>query len=406
MLKGVDYGNVDSRRAYPLDGRTTWVESTVAKGYVVSKDNRVLGPGEYSPGMPTQLTKHVSAPSIGGSRGIVDHFHPFRSMLSTRTPGNAHREGGFGGAGSVSQNSVVSFDEEASYFAEQPPAYSISNDISRYHSSNKHEGMTIFHEHDRRIALDPKLRTTPTPGPGNYKTWSSNPLRSISHHAGLKESNRTVHMGQDDIPFGERMDVRPALPDYDSMKSMDTEHFRKGKKLLTINPNERQTKFDLDERRRKIEEGIIEPAVEHRQKRLEKIKKLNGKYDPDESSMGLVTAESSASFQGRPIASPISSRPQARAPGDSKSKLKGAVLRYPILKTRKPPTIEFDRSSYKNLNAALEASFAKDQIELNPRQLDKEARINVFNQYVAMPRKHHGHRVPSRLSDKIKRSVF
>jgi hypothetical protein len=38
--------------------------------------------------------------------------------------------------------------------------------------------------------------------------------------------------------------------------------------------------------------------------------------------------------------------------------------------------------------------------------LDKEARINVFNQYVAMPRKHHGHRVPSRLSDKIKRSVF
>ena len=117
--------------------------------------------------------------------------------------------------------------------------------------------------------------------------------------------------------------------------------------------------------------------------------------------MGLVTAES-----WRPIASPISSRPQARAPGDSKSKLKGAVVRYPILKTRKPPTIEFDRSSYRNLNAALEASFAKDQIELNPRQLDKEARINVFNQYVAMPRKHHGHRVPSRLSDKIKRSVF
>lgn len=401
MLKGVDYYNVDSRRAYPLDGRTTWVESDMAKGYVVSKDNRVLGPGEYTPGLTTQHTKHVSAPSIGGSRGIADHFHPFKSMLSTRTPGNANRQGGFGGAGSVGQNSMVSF-EDASYFAEQAPAYSIANDISRYHHSNKHEGTTIFHEHDRRIALDPNLRSTITPGPGKYKTWSNNPLRSVSHHAGLKELNRTVNMGPDDIPFGERMDVRPALPDYDSSKAMDTDHFRKGKKLLTINPNERMTKFDLDERRRKIEEGIIEPAVENRQKRLEKIKKLNRKYDPDESSMGLVTAESSVAFQGRPIASPISSK----AGGRSDSKLKGARIRYPTLKTRKPPALEFDRSSYKNLNAALEASFAKEQIELNPRQLDKEARVNVFSNYIALPRKHHGHRVPSRLSDKIKRSVL
>lgn len=406
MLKGVDFANVDSRRAYPLDGRTTWVESSVAKGYVVSKDNRVLGPGEYNPSLPTPHTKHVSAPSIGGSRGIVDHFHPFKSMLTTRTPGNAHREGEYG-AGSVGQNSVVSFDE-GSYFADQPPAYSISCDISRHHHSTKHEGATIFHEHDRRIALDPKNRTTPTPGPGQYKTWNSTPLRSISHHAGMSEMNKSVIMGPDDIPFGERMDVRPALPDYDSMKALDSNHLCRGKKLLTINPNERLTKFDLDDRRRKIEEGLIKPAVEHRQKRLEKIKMLNKKYDPDESSMGLVTAESSsagAMAMTRALASPITGDRNKVNKGNG-SKMKGAVIRYPIVKTRKPPTIEFDRSSYKNLSAALEASFQKDQIELNPRQLDKEARINVFNQYVALPRKHHGHRVPSRLSDKVKRSVL
>ena len=124
----------------------------------------------------------MSAPSIGGSRGIVDHFHPFRSMLTTRTKGNTIREERYG-HGSVGQNSVISFDE-ASYFAEQPPAYSIANDISRYHYSTKHEGATIFHEHDRRIGLDPNLGTTPTPGPGNYKTWSSTPLRSVSNLSG------------------------------------------------------------------------------------------------------------------------------------------------------------------------------------------------------------------------------
>ena len=57
MLKGIDYSNVDSRRAFPLDGRTTWVESSVSKGYVISKDNRVLGPGEYNPSLPTPHTK-------------------------------------------------------------------------------------------------------------------------------------------------------------------------------------------------------------------------------------------------------------------------------------------------------------------------------------------------------------
>ena len=110
MLKGIDYSNVDSRRAFPLDGRTTWVESSVSKGYVVSKDNRVLGPGEYNPSLPTPHTKHVSAPSIGGSRGLgpssVWSADPERkgTIIEERY-----------GHGSVGQNSVISFDE-ASYY--------------------------------------------------------------------------------------------------------------------------------------------------------------------------------------------------------------------------------------------------------------------------------------------------
>ena len=87
------------------------------------------------------------------------------------------------------------------------------------------------------------------------------------------------------------------------------------------------------------------PAVENRKKRLDKIKKLNSKYDPDESSMGLIAPVSGPLIMDRPPASPINRGRNGNKP----SKLKGAVIKYPIVKTRKPPTIEFDSTSYKNL---------------------------------------------------------
>ena len=85
------------------------------------------------------------------------------------------------------------------------------------------------------------------------------------------------------------MDVRPALPEYDAMKAMDTEHFRPSVKLATFSPAERRTQFDIQKRRSMIEEGLIDTAAENRRRRAEKIKKLNKRHDPDESSMGLVT---------------------------------------------------------------------------------------------------------------------
>lgn len=404
MLGGVDHGNVDSRRAYPLDGRTTWVESMhTGSGHVVGKDNRVLGPGEYSPGLPTFATKHTPGPALGGSRGIVDHFHPFKSMLSTRTPGNASNPMSKKSMSPVGPGSVVSFDDASSeaYYAVQAPAYSIANDTSRYHHQDKHEGTTIFHEHDRRLALDPKNRTTPTPGPGKYKTWSDTPLRRVNHLSGVTELNKTVVMGPDDIPFGERMDVRPALPEYDAMKAMDTEHFRPGIKLATFSPAERRTEFDLQKRKNMIEEGLIDRAADNRRRRVEKIKKLNQRYDPDESSMGLVSVHSGITSIPRLTEKERSSKTVGAA-----GKKAATMIRYPILKTRKPPTLVFDNSSYTNLAKALETNLNKDQIELNPKNLDKEAKCGVFNEYLTMPRKHHGQRVASRLSDKVKRAVF
>ena len=100
MLKDCDTGNVDSRRAYALDSRTTWVESAHhGGGHVVGKDNRVLGPGEYTPAMPTSSRKHISGPALGGSRGLADHFHPFKSLLGITRPSQSsnnkiHKRGG------------------------------------------------------------------------------------------------------------------------------------------------------------------------------------------------------------------------------------------------------------------------------------------------------------------------
>ena len=72
----------------------------------------------------------------------------------------------------------------------------------------------------------------------------------------------------------------------------------------------------------------------------------------------------------------------------------------PLLRTKKPPGYEFDASCYSN--AKKEAV----DLPLNPASLKRAAKIDIFNDYLTLPRKHQGHRLESRLSDKVKRSVF
>lgn len=70
-----------SRRAFALDSRTSWVESTIQKGMVISIDNTPIGPGEYNPPLRPNLQRHISTPTLG-KRNIVDMHHPFRSPIS------------------------------------------------------------------------------------------------------------------------------------------------------------------------------------------------------------------------------------------------------------------------------------------------------------------------------------
>ena len=387
MIQGIDQSNVDSRRAFPMDGRATWVESvhSGSGNHVVGKDNRVLGPGEYTPKMQAQHRKHIPGPSLGGSKGMVDHFHPFRSLLTTRTPGksSSSKKGGSyrGGGGSVAGNSVVTWDEPSlamgslggggmsatdSYYAQAEPSYSIANDITR--DTHKKEGASIFHEHDRRMAIDPHQRTTPTPG--CYLNHDSL-LKSTSAFSGVRDLPSTVKMGPDDIPFGERVDVRAAAPgDYRPDLCYDSKFLRKQTKLIKISPAERRTYFDLQARELEIQAGVISPVQEHKK---------------------IRQAESTTVHSDIAI--------QARAESQAKhDRIKS--IRMPILRTRKPPTLEFDSSCY-----ALAKKTAVD-LPLNPASLRKEAKIDLFNDYLTLPRKHQGHRLTSRLTDKVKRSVF
>lgn len=390
MIQGIDLTNVDSRRAFPMDSRATWVESVHSGNdhHVVAKDNRVLGPGEYTPGLQAAYTKHVPGPALGGSRGMVDHFHPFRSLLSMPTPqdkgsksrGNGKSKGnnrGYGMGSVDGGESFVTFEDSGynhngdSYGQEQgqrqlQPYYSIANDITR--DTYKKEGATIFHEHDRRMGIDPYQRRFPTPG--CYLEQESL-LKSTSSMGGVQYMTKTVHMGPDDIPYGERMEVRAAAPgDYRPDKSFDSKFLRKTPLQTKISGAERRTYFDIQARAIEVQSGVVNIVQEHKETRTANIPTVH-------SDIAVVARAEQAERQER---------------------IK--KIRMPILRTRIPPKLYFDASCY--TNAKKEAS----ELALHPASLKKEAKIDKFHEYLTLPRKHHSHRLPSRLSDKVKRSVF
>jgi len=310
---------------------------------------------------------------LGGSRGIIDHFHPFRSLLSTRSPEKKDKErasqsfGGYGNNSLSGGESLVTFEDSSFHDPGAPSQYySIANDITR--DTFKKEGATIFHEHDRRMGIDPYQRRYPTPG--CYLNHESL-LKSTSAFAGVRNMTNTVHMGPDDIPYGERMEVRPAAPgDYRPEVSHDSKFMRKMPLQSKISPAERKTYFDIQAREIEIQSGVVNVQTERKAERIADI-------PPTYSDIAI----------------------QARAEAEYK-RLRISQIKMPKLNTRKPPTLTFDASCY--TNAKKEAS----ELALHPASLKKEAKIDLFSEYLTLPRKHQGHRVPSRLSDKVKRSVF
>lgn len=174
---------VITRRAFPLDSRTVWVEQVLVNESLVPKDNLPLGPGEYNSKI---LENHISTPSLGSRR--VEHFSPFISRVSVRTPQDASHN--ISSSASMSQISSLA--------------------TKNAFSPTRSDFTTIFHEHDIRQPLDPNRRFCVTPG--SY-CGPESLLRHVNTD-GIQETKR-IHFGSNTVPFGERNKYKMAGPTYD-----------------------------------------------------------------------------------------------------------------------------------------------------------------------------------------------
>jgi hypothetical protein len=228
----MDQRSLDSstRRAFPLDSRSVWIEQQIVHQVLLPKENLPIGPSEYSPEKPQ---RHITTPVLGKYRGPADHFRNFNSSVSTR---------------SLSPNGRSPVREENSEYT------------------------TIFHHHENRNPYDPKLNFGPTPGP--YLAHDS-VLAPKSVHG-----TNTVHTLEFGNNFADRNPTKKALPDYDI--NYDSLQTRKAPVLTTFPKSKRihipkkgenpfpgsQDEYDEDETKEEGEENQQQKGAPQRQMRL------------------------------------------------------------------------------------------------------------------------------------------
>lgn len=179
----MDFPDNSSRRAFPLNSRAVWVEQQLVHQLLLPRDNLSLGPGEYSPVIPS---RHITTPVLGKLREPVDYI---RAASASRSPNRR----------SISPPSS----------ARQQKSVLGKSDA---------EFKTIFHNSDERQGLDPKLRFCETSGPS---LPHDEVLRSVSV-LGVNEVHKTVQM--QDSSTSDRFPVKQALPVYDI--KYDSNHVR------------------------------------------------------------------------------------------------------------------------------------------------------------------------------------
>jgi hypothetical protein len=308
IMSVVSSTSVDSgtRRAFALDSRAVWIEQQIRHQILLPKDNLAIGPAEYS---PTSFRRHVSTPLLGKYNGPADHFRSFQSSAQLHTPAGSRQK-------SMRSEKVFNDNCEHSDFR------------------------TIFHSHDTRNPLDPKLRFCQTPGP--YLTHGS-ALETVSVD-GIQSVKDTVRFGRKDIPFGARNPLRQALPDYDV--NFDSKLLRPQPRLTSFSKSKRET--------------------------------LPARKSAD--SEGTVVNDTRASS---------SSRPRSRSPlhhtGSTENmsvfQQRCSMVVLPKLRTRKPPTLIFDSSSYRR-------SKSKMPDLLTPNVVKKKAKVDLFHHLLAIPKQH------------------
>jgi hypothetical protein len=317
-----------TRRAFALDSRAVWVESQIDKyGMVVPKDNYPFGPGEYD--ITFSAERHISTPSLGGFRGPSDHFKHFHTKLSGKTPG--------GSSSSLVSNLTGSIYQQDSRLSTGP-------------RPERSEYMTIFHNHDSRMALDPNKRFTDTPAAYDI---TSTPSEFVSQDGTTKV--KTVPFGPDDVPFGERSKTKTFGPEY-NIKWDSPQIVPRAK--LGFCPQEKRI-------------YIPSPA----DTKAAAAAKVAG-IDPCPRTSKLNNAR-----QDSPV------RKNGNPPDSSKdfstiahtNSFKASLVPLPKLKKRTPPVLYFDRGSY---------SKSRHIDDLTPNYIKKEAKIDFFSGIVKIPRKH------------------
>jgi hypothetical protein len=277
----------------------------------------------------------------------IDAFDPFSSELS------------------IDRASHLNFNKAS------PGSYTIVDDVALQREGfyERSESATVFHDHDRRLGLDPNRRFCPTPGQG----LSHDSLLLVHTHSGLSSPSKVV-FGPDDIPFGERNSVRPAGPVYNP--DWDSKQIKPTIKLSKISPSERKTYLDLQiARSRKEEEG--RPDSPHAK-----------------PSLHGSTISSAPATDGARSHKPTQQQQQQQQQQPSAV----SPIRMPALRSRKPPTLRFDSSCYKAL--------APERVELNPKNIKKLARVGIFNELLAQRREYDSAKMKSLISEKIRRAAL
>ena len=296
-----------TRRAFPLDSRTVWIEQQIIHQVLIPKDNLPIGPAEYSPKI---LERHITTPVLGKFRGPADHFRNFHSGSSIRSLSPQSR-----------RSASPKIREERSDHA------------------------TIFHDHDIRQPLDPKLRFCATPGP----YLSQNPALSSTSVHGVDEVHNTSDFGHNDIPFGQRLPTKKALPDYEV--NYDSLQVRKAPTLTTIPKSKRIY-----------------------------IPKKGDPPCPLEGEHRVIERERPRSSSPKRSQSPPF-QPNKSMGEMSVLEWRCSLVKLPKLKTRAPPKIHFLTESYKREKK-------KMPVMLTPKVVKEKARVNLFDHILAIPRSH------------------
>lgn len=300
-----------SRRAFPLDSRSVWIEQQIKHQVLLPRDNLCLGPGEYHTIVPE---RHVSSPVLGKYRGPADHFRNFRSTNTLRSERLQEQY----------ERSTVSRETKRNHSNEN---------VSK--STESLEFSTIFHEYDKRQALDPKTHFTQTPG---AYLGPDTPYEVVREN-GKDVLKTTLDYNHSNLPFGERCPTKAALPTYDV--NYDSQQIRKSITLGSFPKNSR----------------ITIP------------KKGEKAYPSDESAVGTTCS----SYQHRSNHTP--------EPPHNMNVFQHrlSLVALPKVKTRAPPAIIFDDSSYRK---------NRKPFEVTPQLLNRQAKVHLFDQIVAIPRTH------------------